>query len=355
MAHRSHLTLFLFIISLIAVLWPAFADGQTVALQVAPSKRNLELENRLKAALAGSAGNWGVSVKHVERNEVAGINSDQRFQMASVFKIPVLVELFYQVSEGRISLDERIEWATPERYFGSGVLVSLTPGLRPTVGDLATLMIILSDNAATDLLCQKLGVKNVTARLRSLGLSKSSVDMGTRDLILQVLGLRGEAYQDLTTKTLDKVDWKKIQDEVKKNEQRFLQDCPNCTTPWEMTLLLEKILMGVTVDKSASEKMLRILSLQQFNQRIPRLLPYDVRCAHKTGTLTGPVWMVNDAGIIFLPKQQGHLILSVFSRGSQTELTVPENTLAITSAEGRIAEIAKIAFDYYTAPVPAAN
>ena len=157
MPQRLRLTLFLFIISVTAVLWPGFADGQTVALQVAPSKRNLELEKRLKAALAGSAGDWGVSVKHVERNEVAGINSDQEFQMASVFKIPVLVELFYQVSEGKISLDERVEWTNPERYFGSGVLVSLTPGLRPTIGDLATLMIIISDNAATDYLGARLG------------------------------------------------------------------------------------------------------------------------------------------------------------------------------------------------------
>ena len=355
MRRQSRLIPILLTIYLSVIFWPDVSLGRTLPLESAPPKRNLELEIRLKAALAGSAGVWGVSVKHVERNEVAAINVDQKFQMASVFKIPVLVELFYQVNEGKISLDERVEWTNPDRYFGSGVLVSMTPGLQPTVGDLATLMIILSDNAATDLLCQKLGVKNVTARMRSLGLSKSSVNMGTRDLILQVLGLRGAAYQDLTTKTLDKVDWTKIQDEVKKNEQRFLEDCPNCTTPWEMTLLLEKMLTGVTVDKSASEKMLHILSLQQFNQRIPRLLPYDVRCAHKTGTLTGPVWVVNDAGIIYLPKQQGHLILSVFSHGTQTELTVSENTLAITGAEGRIAEIAKIAFDYYTALAPAAN
>ena len=98
------------------------------------------LEQRIRAILAKSSGIWVISVRHVERNEFADINAEERFQMASVFKIPVLVELYEQAREGKISLDERVEWRESQHYFGSGILVNLGAGLRPTLRDLATLV-----------------------------------------------------------------------------------------------------------------------------------------------------------------------------------------------------------------------
>jgi beta-lactamase class A len=324
----------------------ALCAAPLCAQEAPAAKRNDALELRLNAALTKTSGTWGVSVKHVERREFASIHADEKFQMASVFKIPVLVELFQQVKDGKVSLDERVEWRNPELYFGSGLLVSLDTGLRPTVRDLATLMITISDNAATDLLCAKLGLANITARLRALGLEKTSVDGGTRELILQALGLRGEAYRNVTTRTLREVPWDKIADEVAQNRRRFLEECPNCTTPAEMTLLLEKIVTGQTADKDSTDQMLRILSRQQFNQRLPRWV--TGRFDHKTGTLNAPVWVVNDAGILYLPGGE-HVIICVFSRGSEQNLSSLANKLAIANAEERIAEVARIVFDYYSA------
>ena len=324
-------------------LWAAALPAQE-----APSadKRNDQLEQRLNAALVKTSGTWGVSIKHVERKEFVGVRADEKFQMASVFKVPVLVELFQQVKDGKVSLDERVEWRNPELYFGSGLLVTLEPGLRPTVRDLATLMITISDNAATDLLCAKLGVANITVRMRALGLAKTSVDGGTRELILQALGLRGEAYRNVTTATIRDVPWDRIADEVAQNRKRFLEECPNCTTPAEMTLLLEKIVTGQAADKDATDQMLRILSRQQFNQRLPRWVPG--RFDHKTGTLNAPVWVVNDAGILYLPGGE-HVIISVFSRGAEQTLTPLALKVAVANAEERIGEIAKIVYEYYTA------
>ena len=94
---------------------------------------NAELERRLKAAVAPSGGVYGISVRHVEKGEGASLNSNERFQMASVFKIPILIELFHQVAEGKVSLDERVEWKDRERYFGSGVLTALRAGLQPAI------------------------------------------------------------------------------------------------------------------------------------------------------------------------------------------------------------------------------
>jgi beta-lactamase class A len=337
------------IVLLASFLSVAAQAGQGLPAQAASEGiRNAVLEQKLRAAVAKASGAWGISVRHVERNEFAGINADQRFQMASVFKIPVLVELYQQVKEGRLSLEDRVEWGQAQSYFGSGILVALDPGLKPTIHDLATLMVIVSDNAATDLLCKRLGFSRINARMRELGLEHTRVDLGTRDLILQALGLRGEAYRNLTSEELGRLERRKLSSEVEQNQRAFLEECPNCGTPREITMLLEKLLRGQVADQGATREMLKILSLQQFNERLPRWLPYDVRVDHKTGTLLAPVWVVNDAGIIYLPGGE-HVVVSVFSRGLAGGLDEAQTKAAISAAEGQIAEIGKLVFDYYTA------
>src|SRR3954471_21034139 len=83
-------------------------------------RRDPELERRLLAVVSKSPDVWGVSVRHMERHEIAGVHENDRFLMASVFKIPILVELYAQVSAGKISLEDRVTLESPERYFGSG-------------------------------------------------------------------------------------------------------------------------------------------------------------------------------------------------------------------------------------------
>jgi len=93
--------------------------------------------------------------------------------------------------------------------------------------------------------------------------------------------------------------------------------------------------------------MLKILSHQQFNERLPRWLPYDACVDHKTGTLLAPVWVVNDAGIIYLPTGD-HILICVFSRGTEMGQTEAQVKAAISNAESVIGQIGKIVFDYYT-------
>lgn len=334
---------------------PAASVPTAAAQTTGPvAKKNSELERRIAAALGQANGTFGVSVKHVEQGETVSIRGGERFQMASVFKIPVLVELFTQVQAGKVSLDERVEWTNPEHYFGSGILVTLTPGIKPTIRDLATLMIIVSDNAATDMLVSRLGPANITARMQALGLTQTRVDAGTRDLILRAIGLGDPKYRDLTTATLDKIDWQAIAPEVRGRQEQFLKDCPNCATPDEMTRLVELIFTGQAAGPSQTADMLTTLSRQQFNARLPRFLPIGTRVDHKTGTLSGPVWVVNDSGLIYLPNKQ-HVIVSVFSRGSEIDQDEAAMKLGINQAEERIGEIAKIVYDYYTATASAAT
>jgi beta-lactamase class A len=314
----------------------AAAAAEAQAPSPAPP-RAAALDLRLRAALAPAAGVYGIAVK----------------QMASVFKVPVLVELFAQARAGKVSLDQRVEWTAPDRYFGSGILANLQAGLKPTVRDLAVLMITLSDNGATDMLCDLVGLDNVNARLKALGASRTRVDGCTRDLILWSMGLRGPQYASL--RRGDSAEGRAPVAELEATRRWFLEQVPNGTTPAEMAMLFEKIVKGEAGDKAATEEMLRILSRQQFTQRLPRWLPAGTRVSHKTGSLSQPQWVINDAGIIDLPGGE-HVVVSVFARGrDRASLSPAELKMATASAEGKIAEVAKVVWDYYTAPGPAAS
>jgi beta-lactamase class A len=323
------------------------ALGAAAPRQPAPT-RPAALEQRIRAIVAKSHGVWGVSVRHVERHESAGIRENERFLMASVFKVPILVELFHQVSQGKIALTERVQWTNPGIYFGSGILAAMQPGLKPTIHDLATLMIIVSDNAATDQLLARVGKANVNARLRALGLTKTSVDASTREHTLESFGLRDPEYKDFTPADVGRFDFQHHEAEIVRNQKQALRDCHNCSTPSEMSQLLEKIATGQAGDPAATKEMLAILSKQQFNQRLPRFLPAGLRVAHKTGTVTNPVWVVNDAGIIFLPNGE-HVVVTAFGHGADMNQDEVQLKAALNDAEDTIAEIGKAVFDYYTA------
>jgi len=318
----------------------------------APSRhapaRTHALEQRLRAIVAKSHGVWGISVRHIERHESAGIRENERFLMASVFKVPILVELFHQVSQGKIALDERVEWKDPGRYFGSGVLQAMQPGLNPTIHDLATLMIIVSDNAATDQLLARVGKANVNARLHALGIAGMSVDSGTREHTLEAFGLRDPKYKDFTPADIARFDFQAHEAEIVRNQKQALRDCHNCSTPSAMSQLFEKIVSGQAGDAAATKDLLGILTKQQFNQRLPRLLPAGLRVAHKTGTVTNPVWVVNDAGVIYLPNG-GHVVVTAFSHGTEMNQDEVQLKAAINEAEDTIAEIGKAVFEYYAA------
>ena len=325
--------------------------GATAALaRPAPAPtRPATLEEGIRAVVAKSHGVWGISVRHVERHESAGVRENDRFLMASVFKVPILVELFHQVFDGKIALDERVEWKEPGRYFGSGILQAMQPGLNPTIHDLATMMIIVSDNAATDQLLEHVGKANVNARLRALGLTRTSVDAGTREHTLEAFGLRGPKYKDFTPADVAGFDFQAHEAEIERNQREALRDCHNCSTPSEMSQLFEKIVSGLAGDSVGTNDMLGILSKQQFNQRLPRLLPVGIRVAHKTGTVTNPVWVVNDAGVIYLPNGE-HVVVTVFSHGTNMNQDEVQLKKAFNDAEDTIAEIGKTVFEYYTAP-----
>ena len=255
------------------------------------------LEIRLKSIAEGVGGTMGFAIRHERTGEEARLRADEIFPTASVFKIPLLVVLYALAERGLIDLDERVTLNESDRVPGSGVLKELAPGLRPTVRDLAKLMIVLSDNLATDAIWSLVnGESAVTKFVRDFGLRKTSVPWNTGDLLSLVVGIdppysRRKSFELVTEKLLHL--------EYDRSGAAFqCDDANNVTTPAEMMELLTLIARREIVSPAACEEMLGILRAQQANDRIPLLLPRPWNVAHKTGTI-GPIRC--DAGIIFMP------------------------------------------------------
>lgn len=282
-------------------------------------------------------GVMGVTVRDIKTGEEISINGDRLFPMASVYKIPIMVEVFRQIEAKKFSLDDRIEHSDDVRTLGSGVLTLLSNGLKPTVKDLITLMIILSDNEATDILLKKVGAENVTATMRSLGLNNLRVDRTTFELIRDYIALmdenvRGKTYKEIVALSRTR----QITPEAQaKAESEFAKVMKDVSSPREMALLLEKIYKGEAASRESCQMMMTILGQQQFNQRLPRYLPDAARMAHKTGTIGSTT---NDAGIMFV-------------RGNPVALVVftVDKRIARGEVEEQMGRVARAVYDFFDA------
>ncbi len=180
---------------------------------------------------------------------------------ASVIKIPIMVEAFRQLRDEEVSADERFCIQATQKLPSCGVLSYLRSGIEVTLMDLVTLMIIVSDNTATNLLIDFLGMDAINATLAATGATGSFLN---RRLFEPELARRG------------------IQ---------------NYVTASDMGCLLEMMYHETLISKEASKKMLDILSSQQLNGKIPFFLhDKGIRVAHKTGEDDG---ITHDVGIIF--------------------------------------------------------
>src|SRR5699024_4805105 len=106
----------------------------------------MSLQQKIEDIIQETSAIFGVSIKHTETKEEVNINEDKLFQMSSVFKVPILMTLYEKVFNGEIDLTERVKITEEDRVPGSGVIQEMDPGIEVTIKDLATMMIIVSDN-----------------------------------------------------------------------------------------------------------------------------------------------------------------------------------------------------------------
>ncbi len=296
------------------------------------------LKQQIEKATARARGQVGVAIKHIESGTEVVIN-DSTYPMASAFKLPVLVELYYQKSAGKLMLDDRIDVMPADLHIGSGSMIALfdPPGVQLNIRNLINMMMRISDNSAADILLNRVGAANVTARMKSLGLPSIRVDRTTQELILDQSGLDYTTYGARPVREvrqlLDAVD---APTAARANDQ-FNKTEKDVAKPSDMNRILEKLIAGEIVDRATSDEIIDILKeCQTGPARLPGLLPPDTMIAHKTGTIGGSI---NDTGVIFLPFNAGRLAITVLMRDARATTADRERV---------IADIARYAYDYFT-------
>ena len=291
----------------------------------------MSLESDISRIIENSGAEMALSALHLESGQRIDVDAGRVFPLCSVLKIPVLVEAFRQIEEGLFTLDDRWQLTTAEKNLPSGILVFFDDGLAPTVRDLLTLMIIISDNTATDMVMNRLGAGSVTSTMHSLGLTGIHVPMTIRQIFDDLLPSADPTQDMLALATAPR---------NRTGRSYSLGPDNDVGTPAALTELLARIWRGELVSRASCNAMLEILLKQQLNDRLPRYLPPGTRCAHKTGTLPG---IRNDSGIIYA-SGTSHIAVTLFSRWDDAAvaddpIANKETPIAIDSAFGRIGRL----------------
>ena len=215
------------------------------------------LDSRVRAEVTPFKGKVFLYAKNLDTGQTYSFNGDERVRTASTIKIAVMIEAFARVAEGRAKWTDELVLTKAARYGGSGILPELSDGLRLTLQDAVRLMMVLSDNTATNMVLDYLTTDAVNERMNSLGFK------ATR--IMRRVGGGGESKEG------------KLGDNLK----RFGL---GATTPHEMVQIMEKLERGEIVSKEASKQMLDLMKREQGRNSIGRDMP-GVPMASKYGAL----------------------------------------------------------------------
>lgn len=300
----------------------------------------VRLERELARLVKITDGTVGVAAIHLESGRRVTLNNGERYPMASTFKVPVAVQLLTLVDEGKLRLDQMIELKTSDLSPGSGTLSDLfnKPGLALSVRNLLELMLLISDNSATDV-CLRLagGGAAVTARMRALGIEGINVNRSTRELIADWLGIQNLPPQSEHTQAGYSVLARAVTPEQgKEANMRFNADPRDTSTPEGMARLLERIYKKDCLKPESAALLYDIMRRCRTGEaRLKGLLPRGTEVAHKTGSIGGTA---NDVGIMTLPDNAGHVAIAVFVKAA---------TKDVAERERAIAEVARTVHDYF--------
>ena len=233
-----------------------------------------EWKKKIEKIISQVEGKVCVNFYDLNKNNGFSINGDKKVLSASMIKLLILAELMKKIFENKFSLSDTVMMANFMKIGGDGVLKELNTGHHFTLKELATLMIIVSDNQATNILIDFLGMENINQLGKELDLKETF----------------------LGRKMMDAEARKKGYD--------------NYTCADDISLLLKLIYQEKLINKEASQLMLDILLRQQQGERLQRYLPSDIKIAHKCGDLDN---LENDGGIIWLGNKA--YILVVLTNG----------------------------------------
>lgn len=275
----------------------------------------------------------GVAVTHVEGDEAVLVDGHGSYPLASVAKLPVLIAVARALQAQDIRLEQTLTLRDEDKIIGSGQLRFRPAGAALTVREAIELMNTISDNTASDMLFNLVGVDSVNAMMREYGLHESDIYLTNRGSRLLAMWMHKANKGRSAARVLDR--WRDLKPEERRRmAAEILASDPrsslaeferadkasstregcqlaaafdNQSSPSDVAHLLTKLHQGQLLDPDWTSYVMDVLARHEFNSRIPRHLPPGTRTWHKTGSFKG---LVNDAGIIEI-NPSSHVVVVV--------------------------------------------
>lgn len=248
--------------------------------------------DKIKKILQEIPGSLGFYYKNLVTGEEFGYREEEKMYAASVIKLYIMADAFYRIQQGELNPDQIVVMKKEDYVPSCGAVAYMHEGLEVTVMDLITLMIIFSDNTATNVLIDLLGMDRINEEIHQMGMEQ--------------VWLRRKMF-DL---------------------EKSKQGIQNQITAKQTGILLQKMYEGTLIDQASSQKMIAILKDQQLNGKIPfylHALDPSPDIAHKTGEDTG---ITHDVGIIYAKTP-----FVVCFCGNETEVPTFERAMADISLQ----------------------
>jgi beta-lactamase class A len=289
----------LLVLSLV-VLSPTAGVAQQPAAPLATLRAGIE---RTTTSVKAT---WGIYIKSLETGEEIAIDADRQMETMSTIKIPLMVEALEQIKAGKFKLSDKYTFVQPDSQPGTGTIQRLDPGAVMTVKDLITMMIVVSDNTATEVLYRMVGgPEAVNARMDALGLRNTrAMNVPSRWFPVLNAAPSRDAF-------------------AREGKHPF-----GLSTPREMGRLLEQMERGTLVDKPSSDLMLRIMRGQLYRTRIPRYLT-GYAIPHKTGDFLP--YVGDDVGVLEAPGKT--IVLTVFTGNHFGSGEMLENAIGLVAKD----------------------
>ncbi len=324
-----------------ALVFSAIASSAPVA----PSRA--ELETRFAEIARSAGGTVGVSALHLESGTGASLNGHTRFPMASVFKLPLAIELLVRVDRGALRLDQGVSLGPADIRPGGGprTIADRAPagGITLTIGELLEAMLVESDNTAADALLPLAGGPAVvTAQLDAVGLSDIRIDRSEAELWFDSFGATPPPRAQWTPAGIRGAIAAVPEAGRRAALERFLADPRDTATPNALVQLLRQLFEGRRLSPASRERILDLMARTPTGEKRLRAdLPPRTPVADRTGTgadVAGINVVTNDVGIVTLPGRRGPLAIAVMIKGSDRP---------VEEREAAMAKIARAAFDYW--------
>ncbi len=255
------------------------------------------LQDNILQLLEDESGKVAVLIENQDGSRLVDIEADQVFPSASTIKLAIMLTLFNEAQNGQLDLEDKVSLAGFPKTGGDGILKELSSEHQFSYRELCTLMIIVSDNLATNILIETLGMEKINRHIASLSLKETRLGRYMMD---------GEAR--------------------KRGHDNFISAA-------EISIMLKRILYDENIEQQYRDDMLDILKRQQVRGRLDRYLPEETVIAHKTGDLD---FLEHDVGIVYLDDGSFYFIIVLTAEMSSNE-------------HGRetIARISKLTYDYF--------